>query len=130
MSKRNVSADAAAMLCEEESCADYMNLAKRSGMPTVECIHLQLCNKCSHYTQEADLSLGSLKHLSGKGKVKLFSVQTIWMCKQLYDSAKSYGARLIVPEQDGNRYIHMSIFDGNNHYYAKLGQSQGYCRHS
>ena len=119
-----VSADFATMLCEEESCVDYMNLAKKSGMPTVECIHLQLCSKCAQYTQEADLSLGSLKHLSGKGKVKLLSDQTIWMCKQLYESAKSHGARLIVPVQDDDHYINMSIFDGNTHYYAKLGRAK------
>ena len=94
---KKVSADSATMLCEEESCADYLNLAKRSGLPTVECIHLQLCSKCPQYTQEADLSLGSLKHLSGKGKVKRLSDKTIWMCKQLYESAKSHGARLIEP---------------------------------
>ena len=69
MSKKKVSA---IMLCEEESCADYMNLAKRSGMPTVECIHLQLCSKCPQYTEEADLSLDFLKYLSGKGKSQTF----------------------------------------------------------
>ena len=80
------------MLCEKESCADYMNLAKRPGMPTVECIHLQLCSKCPQYIEEADLSLGSLKHLSGKGKVKLLSDQTVWMRKQLLQKCeKSWG---------------------------------------
>ena len=70
------------------------------------------------------MSLGSLKHLSGKGKVKLLFDKTIWMCKQLYKSAKSHGARLIVPVQDGDRYIYMSIFYGNTLYYAKLGRSK------
>ena len=46
------------------------------------------------------------------------------MFKQLYESAKSHGARLIVLMQDGDRYIHMSIFDGNTHYCAKLGRAK------
>ena len=58
--QKKVSADSATMLCEEKSCADYFSLAKRSALPTVECIHLQLCSKCPQYTQEADVSLGSL----------------------------------------------------------------------
>ena len=73
--QRKVSAASATILCEEERSADYMNLAKRPGIPTVECIHLQLCNKCPQYTQEADLSLGSLKHLSGKVKSNFFPIK-------------------------------------------------------
>ena len=53
MSKKT-STHSAVMFCEKESCADYINLVKRSGMPTVECIYLQLCNKFPHYIEEAD----------------------------------------------------------------------------
>ena len=31
--------------CEDDACTDYMKVAKLSGMPSVECIHLQQCNE-------------------------------------------------------------------------------------
>ena len=106
MSKIKASTDSAVVLCEEGSCADYMNLAKRSGMFTVECIYSQLCCKCPYYNEKTDLSVSTLQHLSSKGKVKLFFDQTIWMSKQLYESVQCQGSRLTVPVQNGDHYIY------------------------
>ena len=51
--------------CEDDTCTDYMKVAKLSGMPSVECIHLQQCNEAYIIAPKQTLLLDSLKDLSG-----------------------------------------------------------------
>ena len=84
---KKASTDSAVLLCEEESCTDYMNLAQ-IWYPYSRMHIFTACSKCPQNIGETDLSSRTSQHLSGKGQVKLLSDQTIWMSKQLYENVK------------------------------------------
>ena len=114
--------DVFSISCEMDACIDYMNVAKRSGMPITECIHLQQCSKSPLYVPKKVLSFNTLENLSGKGQLKILSDQTISNCKKLHQIAAKGDTHLIVAVGIDDRFIHFSVMDEGIHYYAKLGR--------
>ena len=108
--------------CEGDACTGYMKVAKRSGMPSFESIHLQQCNEAYTIAPKQTLSLDSLKDLSGNGQLKLLSDSTISRRGALQESAKKEQSNLLVAVHDSERFIHFSVLDNEVHYYAKLGR--------
>ena len=110
------------MKCELSSCMDFMEVAKLSKMPTVECMHLQQCCNAYSIPQKEVLTLKSLNDLSGDGELKIFSDATILRCAKLHEAAERNMCNLIVAVKDSNRYIHFSVLDDGIHYYSRLGR--------
>ena len=67
--------------CEETSCNEYMKVAKRSGMLTVECSHLQDCSRFPEYVEKKVLSYDCLNNLSSSGEYKNLRDETISIAK-------------------------------------------------
>ncbi|CAB3981824.1 Hypothetical predicted protein [Paramuricea clavata] len=108
--------------CENYSCRVYMEVACRSGMNAVECQHIREVGVNTTYKEEVHLQESDLNGLSQEGTFNILKQERIKQCISLSKAASSNNAVLIVSFEDGERYIHFSVYDGAIHYYSKLGR--------
>ena len=113
--------------CELDECRGAARVAKQSGHPAFECIHLQSIQYAQPYSQPVTLSEHSLNDLVGQ-KVRWFKETRKHACLSLKERADNSGNPLIVKfprdefDTSSQRFSHFSIFDGEIHYWSRFGR--------
>ena len=111
--------------CELNECRGAAVVARLSGHPTFECIHLQSVQYALPYQQPVTLTQTSLDDLVGR-KLAWFKESRKKECLSLKERADEGGHPLIVqfPREannfTSNRFWYFSIFDGGVHYWCRL----------
>ena len=91
-------------------------------MNAVVCQHIREVGVKTMYKEKVELRKSDLDDLSHEGEFKMIKRERIDQCISLSHAASKNNADIIVSFEDGERYIHFSVYDGDIHYYSKLGR--------
>lgn len=111
--------------CELNECRGAAVVARLSGHPAFECIHLQSVQYALPYQQPVILTETSLEDLVGRN-LAWFKESRKRECLSLKERADEGGNPLIVhfPREannfTSNRFWYFSIFDGGIHYWCRF----------
>lgn len=100
------------MDCQAPLCRKLMDIAKSSGNPGKECVHLERTKYASPYVPPASLKKDSLKEMLSKG---LLSTEWSERCHDLHSAASSKETESIYPISYGHggfskRWLFFSVF--------------------
>ncbi|XP_078375825.1 uncharacterized protein LOC144659278 [Oculina patagonica] len=107
--------------CEVNECLDAAGVARRSGHPAFECVHLQSVQYARPFEVPVNLRDDSLEEIVG-GRFKWFTVKQKDMCLSHREKASEAGSPLVVRfpndeyETHSSRTIFFSVYDGGIHY--------------
>ena len=113
--------------CELNECRGAAVVARLSGHPAFECVHLQSLQYALPYQQPVTLTETSLDDLTGK-KLAWFKESRKKDCLSLKERADEGGHPLVVrfPREPNNttsqRFWCFSIFDGGVHHWSRFGR--------
>ena len=113
--------------CEVDECLDAAQVARRSGHPAFECVHLQSVQFARPFEIPVSLHNDSLEEIGG-GRLKWFNEKRKQMCLNHREKAKEGGCPLVVrfPIEDNEihsrRNVFLSVFDGGVHYWSRFGR--------
>ncbi|KAL7396910.1 hypothetical protein ABVT39_013480 [Epinephelus coioides] len=98
--------------CQAPLCRKLMDIAKASGNPGKECIHLERTKYASPYVPPASLKKDSLQEMLNKG---LLSTEWSQRCHDLHSAASTKGIESIYPILYGHggfskRWLFFSVF--------------------
>ena len=112
--------------CELNECRGAAVVARLSGHPAVECVHLQSVQYAEPYQQPITLTESSLDDLIDK--ISWFKESKRLDCLSTIEKAEQRGHPLIVhfPGDEHNstsdRFWYFSVFDGGFHYWSRFGR--------
>ena len=112
--------------CELNECRGAAVVARLSGHPAFECVHLQSVQYAEPYQQPITLTESSLHDLVQK--VAWFKESKSRDCLSLKEKADHGGHPLIVPfprdehNSTSDRFWYFSVFDGGIHYWSRFGR--------
>ena len=111
--------------CELEDCMDAAQVARRSGHPAFECVHLQSVQYAIAFDSPPPLLDESLDDITG-GQFKWFTEKRKASCLSQRDKATQAGSPLIVrfPNEISHscRTVYLSVYDGGIHYWSRFGR--------
>lgn len=113
--------------CELNECRGAAVVARLSGHPAFECVHLQSLQYALPYQQPVTLTETSLDDLTGK-KLAWFKESRKKDRLSLKERADQGGHPLVFrfPREQNNttsqRFWYFSIFDGGVHYWSRFGR--------
>ena len=113
--------------CELNDCRGAAVVARLSGHPAFECIHLQSIQYALPYQQPVTLTETSLNDLTGR-KLAWFKESRKKDCLSLKARADQEGHPLVVrfPREPhyptSQRFWYFSVFDGVVHYWSRFGR--------
>ena len=111
--------------CELNECRGAAIVARLSGHPAFECVHLQSVQYALPYQQPISLKETSLNDVTGQ-KLAWFKQSRKKECLSLKQRAEQGGHPLIVqfPREASNttseRFWYFSVFDGGVHYWSRF----------
>jgi len=113
--------------CELNECRGAAVVARLSGHPAFECVHLQSLQYALPYQQPVTLTETSLCELTGR-KLAWFKESRKKDCLSLKARADQGGHPLVVPfprepnNATSERFWYFSVFDGGVHYWSRFGR--------
>ena len=113
--------------CELDDCREAARVAKQSGHPAFECVHLQSVQYAHPYILPESLSEQSLNDLVGQ-KLSWFKESRRQACLSLKDKADEGGHPLIVDfpndqfQATSRRFRYFSVYVGAVHYWSRFGR--------
>lgn len=113
--------------CEIDECMDAARVARRSGHPAFECIHLQSVQYARPVESPVFLSDESLEEIVG-GRLKWFTNKQKDMCLVHRERAKKDNSPLVVRFPNdaygthSSRTVYLSVYDGAVHYWSRIGR--------
>lgn len=115
--------------CEVNECLDAAGVARRSGHPAFECVHLQSVQYARPFEVPVNLRDDSLEEIVG-GRFKWFTVKQKDMCLSRREKASEAGGSPLVVrfpndeyETHSSRTIFFSVYDGGIHYWSRFGRA-------
>lgn len=111
--------------CELNECRGAAVVARLSGHPAFECVHLQNVQYAEPYQQPITLTESSLN--DRVDKIAWFKESKKWECLSLREKAERGGYPLIVRfpgdkhNSNSDRFWYFSVFDGGIHYWSRFG---------
>lgn len=113
--------------CEVNECIDAAIVARRSGHPAFECVHLRSVQYARPFEIPVALHDDSLDEIVG-GRLKWFTEKQKDMCLSQREKASDAGSPLVVRfvnDEYGThscRTVFLSVYDGGVHYWSRFGR--------
>ena len=112
--------------CEINECTDAARVARQSGHPAFECIHLQSAQYALPFKTPVTLRDNSLDEIAG-GELKWISEKQKQSLLSHRQKACDDGSPLVVRFENENsarsgRLVYLSVYDGGVHYWSRFGR--------
>ena len=112
--------------CEINECMDAARVARQSGHPAFECIHLQSAQYSLPFKIPVVLRDNSLEELAG-GQLKWISEKRKKALLSHRQQACDAGSPLVVrfeheDSTKSGRLVYLSVYDGGVHYWSRFGR--------
>ena len=112
--------------CEINECMDAARVARQSGHPAFECIHLQSAQYALPFKTPVILRDNSLEEIAG-GQLKWISEKQKGSLLSHRQKACDDGSPLVVRFENKNsalsgRIMYLSVYDGGVHYWSRFGR--------
>lgn len=112
--------------CEINECMDAARVARQSGHPAFECIHLQSAQYALPFQIPIALRDDSLEEIAG-GKLKWFTEKRKQSLLSHREKATDDGSPLVVRFEyeysaQSRRMVYLSVYDGGVHYWSRFGR--------
>ena len=111
------------LFCESRSCQNKATACGISGIVNFECDHLLSVSQMNKSAPEVDLNIGALNDLVTLNRI---SQETKEECLKKKKLATSWNHVLVnkmnIDRQYSDRFIFLSVWTGETHYYSRLGR--------